>query len=95
MRGRNSYETCGAKSIMTAVFSELDCEVTEYFDFEENPKIEDLERGLLLLRKYSCSVIVAVGGGSVLDMAKLLRFFILILVSLQVVNLKKRKICFH
>lgn len=75
VRGRNSYETCGAKSIMTAVFSELDCEVTEYFDFEENPKIEDLERGLLLLRKYSCSVIVAVGGGSVLDMAKLLRFF--------------------
>lgn len=35
VRGRNSYETCGAKSIMTAVFSELDCEVTEFFDFEE------------------------------------------------------------
>lgn len=75
VRGKNSYEACGAKSVMDSVFGKLNCEVTEYYDFEENPKIEDLERGLLLLRKYPLSVIVAVGGGSVLDMAKLIRFF--------------------
>lgn len=75
VRGRRSYEICGAKSIMDSVFAELGCEVTEYYNFEENPKIVDLERGLLLLKRYSFSVVVAVGGGSVLDMAKLLRFF--------------------
>lgn len=75
VRGKKSYEICGAKSIMDSVFDDLCCEVTEYYDFEENPKIEDLERGLLLMKRFSFSVIVAVGGGSVLDMAKLLRFF--------------------
>lgn len=75
VRGKSSFETCGAKSVMDSVFGELNCEITEYYDFDENPKIEDLEKGLLLLRKCPFSAIVAVGGGSVLDMAKLLRFF--------------------
>ena len=37
--------------------------------------MEDLERGLLLLQQCKPDIIIAIGGGSVLDMAKLLRFF--------------------
>lgn len=75
VRGKKSYETCGAKPIIKDILKRLYCRVTEFYDFEENPKIEDLERGLLLLRESQASVILAVGGGSVLDMSKLIRFF--------------------
>ena len=75
VRGKKSYVACGAKAIIDDVLDVLHCSVTEYCDFEENPKIEDLERGLELLRHSQASMIVAVGGGSVLDMSKLLRFF--------------------
>ena len=75
VRGKNSYNKSGAKSIIDSILQVLNCSVTEFYDFEENPKIEDLEKGLLLLRTSQPSVIVAIGGGSVLDMSKLLRFF--------------------
>lgn len=75
VRGKRSYELCGAKDIMNYFFAKLQCEVTEFYDFEENPKIEDLERGLALLSYSSASFIIAIGGGSVIDMAKLIRFF--------------------
>lgn len=75
VRGKKSYNKSGAKSIIDSILQVLNCSVTEFYDFEENPKIEDLEKGLLLLRTSQPSVIVAIGGGSVLDMSKLLRFF--------------------
>ncbi len=75
VRSKKSYETCGAKAVIDRFVAVLGCKVTEYFDFQENPKVEDMERGLALLHTTNSSVIVAIGGGSVLDMAKLIRFF--------------------
>ena len=75
VRGKRSYEACGAKRHLDAIFGKLGIAVSEFFDFEENPKESDLQRGLSLLDTCPVSAIVAVGGGSVLDMAKLLRFF--------------------
>lgn len=75
VRGKRSYESCGAKQFLDRIFAELNLAAVEFFDFEENPKEEDLQRGLLLLDRQPVSAIVAVGGGSVLDMAKLVRFF--------------------
>lgn len=75
VRGKSSYEICGAKAIVNEVLGILHCRVTEFYDFEDNPKAEDLVRGLQLLHNSQVSVILAVGGGSVLDMAKLIRFF--------------------
>ena len=75
VRGKRSYESCGAKQFLDRIFAELNLSVVEFFDFEENPKEEDLQRGLSLLDQQPVSAIVAVGGGSVLDMAKLVRFF--------------------
>lgn len=83
VRGKNSYEKCGAQAVLESVFVKLACGVTEFFDFEANPKIEDMEKGLSLLKEYPTNMIIAIGGGSVLDMAKLLRFFIPILVILR------------
>lgn len=75
VRGKKSYETCGAKTIIDNLLTTLHCTITEFYDFEENPKIEDVEKGLSILRQNPSSLIIGIGGGSVLDMSKLLRFF--------------------
>ena len=75
VRGRKSYSACGAEQMLKPLLSEMQCDVYEWFDFQDNPKIEDVEKGLALLRKSPVDLIIAVGGGSVIDMAKLLRFF--------------------
>lgn len=75
VRGKKSYRCCGAKDEVDRVVDVLGCKVIEFFDFQENPKNEDMERGLELLHTANANAIVAIGGGSVLDMAKLIRFF--------------------
>lgn len=47
-------------------------EVTWFSDFELNPKIEDVERGVKLFRDKAPDVVLALGGGSALDVAKLI-----------------------
>lgn len=74
LRGKKSYESCGAQTVINEVVSEENLEVIEWNDFQENPKLEDVNKGLALLRESGVDVIIAVGGGSVLDMAKLVRF---------------------
>lgn len=75
VRGKGSYAACGAKNIINNVLSEVGCAVTEFYDFSENPKCEDMGRGIELLKDSGADLIIAVGGGSVLDMSKLIRFF--------------------
>jgi alcohol dehydrogenase class IV len=74
VRGKNSYEVCGAKSYIENAIADLKCNVYEFFDFAVNPKIEDVEKGLNYLSAHDIDMIIGIGGGSVLDMAKLLRF---------------------
>lgn len=74
VRGKSSYENCGAKeAIAQSLPSNI--KIIEFYDFSENPKSEDLEKGLMLLQKNACNLIIGIGGGSVLDMSKLIRFF--------------------
>ena len=75
VRGKGSFATCGAERIVNNALSELDCTFTEFYDFSENPKCEDMDRGIALLKNSGADAIIAIGGGSVLDMAKLIRFF--------------------
>ena len=75
VRGKGSYKVCGAEKIINKAILQVGCAVTDFFDFSANPKCEDLERGLELLKNSGADCIIAVGGGSVIDMAKLIRFF--------------------
>jgi len=67
---KESYESCGAEKAISPILSKYN--VFGFSDFEINPKMEDVEKGMISFRKFNQDLVMAVGGGSVLDMAKLL-----------------------
>ena len=70
--GKHSYESCGAKAFIEQATS---CaERCIFSDFRNNPDIEDVERGIALLKEAgrTFDLVIAIGGGSVIDMAKLI-----------------------
>ena len=71
--GGKSFALCGAESLINKEF----CGFKKHYfnDFAVNPKWKDVQKGVAELRKTDSEIIIAVGGGSVLDMAKLIRFF--------------------
>jgi alcohol dehydrogenase len=71
--GKASYSASGAKSIVDTVLQ--DDTVVHFSDFDVNPKIEDAERGVARAIKAGVDLIVGIGGGSVMDMAKLIKAF--------------------
>lgn len=74
VRGKQSFISCGAEYILSDLFRRHPCFVTEYSDFQENPILEDVDKGCCLFEKSKADIIIACGGGSVVDMAKLIRF---------------------
>ena len=71
--GKKSYSKCGAEDKLLPILKSYN--FTRFYDFEENPKIEDVEKGVDIFNEYQCDLIIAVGGGSVIDIAKLVNFF--------------------
>lgn len=71
--GKASYSASGAKSVVDAALQ--DDTVVHFSDFDVNPKIEDAERGVARAIEAGVDLIVGVGGGSVMDMAKLIKAF--------------------
>lgn len=74
--GKQSYGTSGAEHFMDECLSDIAINTTRFCDFANNPNIVDLKKGLAITRGLAPSAIISIGGGSVLDMGKLLRFFI-------------------
>ena len=71
--GKASYAASGAKSLVDAALK--DDTVVQFSDFDVNPKIEDAERGVVLAIETGVDLIIGIGGGSVMDMAKLIKAF--------------------
>jgi alcohol dehydrogenase class IV len=68
--GGRSFAASGAQLSFERVWSGR--RVFRYSGFSENPKIEDVTRGIAAFRAEPFDAVVAVGGGSVMDMAKLI-----------------------
>jgi alcohol dehydrogenase class IV len=68
--GNNSYKESGAEEYFSNIFKKYSC--IRLYNFTENPKIEDVEMGIRLFKHNNCDYIIAIGGGSVIDMAKLI-----------------------
>lgn len=73
VHGHKSYAACTARQLISDCTNSI--QVIEFDDFTENPKKVDADKGVSLMEKAAPDAIVAVGGGSVMDMAKLIRFY--------------------
>lgn len=65
-----AYKFSGAAAILEPVLARR--KVTWFTEFALNPKIEDVERGVALFREKNADAVISLGGGSALDMAKLI-----------------------
>ncbi len=71
--GGKSFSLCGAESVIEKELAGF--KKYNFNNFAVNPKWEDVQKGVAELQRTDSEIMVAVGGGSVLDMAKLIRFF--------------------
>lgn len=71
--GKSSYIKSSAKEKLEALLNNVT--LIQFNDFTENPKVEDVLKGIDLFNLNKCELIVAVGGGSVIDMAKLIKAY--------------------
>jgi alcohol dehydrogenase class IV len=71
--GRGSFAASGAEEALAKHLSRHS--VVRFCDFHVNCRIEDISKGVDLLADGAFDLIIAVGGGSVMDMAKLVNIF--------------------
>ena len=71
--GKASYQLSGAEAALKDIIKNSN--LVTFNNFDVNPKLDDAIRGANLAKKSNIDTIIAVGGGSVLDMAKLIKAF--------------------
>lgn len=75
IRGKDSFFKCGANRLIESLRSEINIQIFNFFDFSVNPKEEDVKRGACHLKNFEPDAMIAIGGGSVIDMAKLIKYY--------------------
>lgn len=68
--GRSSYIQSGAEKFLSLALRNYS--INRFNDFSSNPKLEDVKRGIAIYKKNKPDLVIAVGGGNVIDMAKLI-----------------------
>lgn len=66
--GKSSYVKSGAKEFIDEVFK--DYSYVQFNNFEENPRLSDIEKGIKVFKVNNCDFVIAIGGGSAIDVAK-------------------------
>lgn len=66
--GKKSFTLSGAKKLLGEIINKYNN--IRFFNFETNPKLGDIIRGIDLFNESKCDFIIGVGGGSVIDVAK-------------------------
>src|SRR3989344_2111064 len=59
------YNTCAKEE-----FEKLQLPFVQFSGFKTNPHIEDIERAVTIYRKAQCDIVVGLGGGTAMDIAK-------------------------
>ena len=70
--GKKSFHRSGAQRAIEPLLSNY--KVTIFSDFSVNPHIGDVKKGITLHQQAQCDLVIAVGGGSVIDAAKSINF---------------------
>ena len=72
IRGMHSYP----KAVIDPILQKYDCQSVDYIDgFSSNPKIKEIEEGLERVKELNPDVFIGVGGGSIMDITKILCYF--------------------
>lgn len=66
----DAFKACGASRVLEPVLE--NCVVSRFAGFELNPKQADIERGIEVSRDLDLDVVVALGGGTAIDLGKLI-----------------------
>ena len=76
---RKALLVCGRSFASLSIRQEIEagapCPLVRFDDFRPNPLYEDVCRGVELFRSEGCDAILAVGGGSALDVAKSIKLY--------------------
>ena len=75
VRGERSFRECGAATFLNEVQHGTDLTFHHFSSFEKNPKQEDAISGARELLASQSDAIIAIGGGSAMDVAKLIRHY--------------------
>ena len=70
--GKNSIKNNGIYNEVIAQLKNINAEVFEYNGIKSNPIVEDVDAAAEIGRKNKVDVVLAVGGGSVIDSAKII-----------------------
>ena len=71
--GKDSYKSSGSEE---KILKYLDNIIIERFsNFEPNPNIKDVQVGVNIISSFKPDLVIAIGGGSVIDIAKLINIF--------------------
>lgn len=65
-----AYQASGAGQHLEPIFRHRD--TSRFVDFQANPRIEDVQRGISQFRQFNPELTIAVGGGTAIDLAKLI-----------------------
>jgi len=66
--GRKSFENTNIEKIILNILKNY--EIYHFNDYSLNPNIVDIKKGVKLFIKENCDVIIAIGGGTVIDIGK-------------------------
>ena len=79
---KNAMLVCGKSITKQAINAYLEklpsrfkIKITRFMDFQPNPLYESVVEGVKMLRTESCDAIIAVGGGSAMDVAKCIKLY--------------------
>lgn len=62
----------GAVNKVTAILEEIGCEYEIFFDVKPDPTLSTINQAMSIIRPYEPDVIIALGGGSPMDAAKIM-----------------------
>ena len=71
--GKGSYKKSGSEEKLIQYLG--DAVIKRFFDFEANPNIKDVQVGISIISSFKPDLVIAIGGGSVIDIAKLINIF--------------------
>ena len=71
--GKDSYKKSGSEERLKECLG--NAIIKRFFDFEANPNIKDVQVGINIITSFKPDLVIAIGGGSVIDIAKLINIF--------------------